>query len=171
MAWKIQFQEGFVENLPITKSDHSPLLLRFASTNWQNVREGVFHFQIAWLLDKRFSSFFQSNWNADNDFSNELQNMQVKLRAWNKSVFGSIFAHKIRVLHRLAGIQRLLPRDNNPHLKVLNKQLQKEYEGIVLQEECYWKQRLRYNRIALGDHNTSYFHASTVINKGRCRIP
>lgn len=70
-------------------------------------------------------------------------------------------------MKRLAGIQRNLELGPNPFLSNLNRHLQKDYEGILLQEECYWKQKSRDNWIALGDRNTSYFHASTTINKGR----
>lgn len=52
----------------------------------------------------------------------------------------------------------------------LEQEVRLEYDKILAQEEIHWYQKSRENWIKLGDRNTRYFHAKTVIRRKRNRI-
>lgn len=93
-----------------------------------------------------------------------------KVRKWNSEVFGNLFARKRRVLNRLSGTQRALASNPSESLLRLEKWLIEEYSSILLQEEEYWALKSRINAAAFGDHNTSYFHMSTIVRRQRNKI-
>lgn len=64
--------------------------------------------------------------------------MQVKMLKWDKQGFGNIFTHKMRVLYRLQRTQHYVTKGGNPFLYDLEKNLTKEYNLILSQEEIYW---------------------------------
>lgn len=58
-------------------------------------------------------------------------------------------------------IHRLLKLQNN---------LKKELEAVLGQKELLWFQKSREEWIISGDRNTKYYHASTMVKRGRNRI-
>lgn len=52
----------------------------------------------------------------------------------------------------------------------LERRLVQEYNQVLFQEEIYWFQKSRENKIRLGDRNTRYFHTSTLIRRRRNEI-
>jgi len=57
---------------------------------------------------------------------------------FNKEVFGNIFRRKREYEARLRGIQKSLERCDSAALLVLQRQLLKEYEQVLFQEETLW---------------------------------
>jgi len=62
----------------------------------------------------------------------------------------------------LEGIDRKLEKSNCTHLLQLQKELWKQYERSLLQEEAVWYQRARNDWLQLGERNTHFFHASVI---------
>lgn len=89
--WRVNFSKVVVDLLPYTRSDHRSLLLKMRGRSSQRVGDKICRYQITWLTDTRFSSFFNANWNTKNNFVQELNSMTGKLQQWNHFVFGNIF--------------------------------------------------------------------------------
>ena len=93
-----------------------------------------------------------------------------KAKKWNVEVFGNLFAKKRRILARLQGAQKALANNPNEFLLELEQQLISNYSLVLLQEEEYWALKSRLNTATFGDHNTSFFHVSTIVRRHRNKI-
>ena len=71
---------------------------------------------------------------------------------------------------RLEGISHSLSFQENPFLENLQKELWREYEKILIQEEMYWKQVSRCEWIKFGDKNSKYFHNIANNRRRRNRV-
>lgn len=60
-----------------------------------------------------------------------------EVETWNRVVFGNISYRKSRIMKRLEGIDRRLNEEGNSHLVTLQRDLWKEYEDILVQEEIF----------------------------------
>ena len=85
-------------------------------------------------------------------------------------MFGNLFARKRSTLTRLNGAQIALAENPNDFLLDLEKKLIEEYSLILLQEEEFWALKSRLNAANFGDHNTSFFHVTTVVRRHRNKI-
>lgn len=52
----------------------------------------------------------------------------------------------------------------------LEKNLHHEYNQVLFQEMLHWHQKSRERWVKLGDKNTSFFHAQTIIRRKRNKI-
>ena len=64
----------------------------------------------------------------------------------------------------------LLERVDSTRLIYLQRDLQKEYDEILAQEEIHWYHKAKVDYIKLGDHNTKFFHTQTIIRCKRNKI-
>lgn len=55
-------------------------------------------------------------------------------------------------------------------LQELEKELIKEYQQVLLEEETFWCQKLRHEWINSGDKNTNFYHNSVKVRRSRNRI-
>ena len=62
-------------------------------------------------------------------------NFPKKVSAWNKLQFGNIFSRKKNITTRLNGIQRVVCVKPSTFLLNLEKELTKEFDTILRQEE------------------------------------
>jgi len=63
------------------------------------------------------------NWEDRKYLKDNLESLTSQLKEWNRSVFGNIFQRKCKVLARLNGIQKSLPKASNRFLSKLEKEL------------------------------------------------
>ena len=75
-----------------------------------------------------------------------------------------------RIMARLNDIQKVVAVRPTSQLLALEKQLQRELEGILHQERDIWALKSRVNWMILGDRNTSFYHISTLVKRKRNRI-
>ncbi|KAL4383512.1 hypothetical protein GQ457_15G016700 [Hibiscus cannabinus] len=95
---------------------------------------------------------------------------QAASRKWNNEVFGHIELRKRKILASLKGIERVLDLEVNPYLEELEKELKRELDVVLTQEESLWHQKARGNWIAKGDRNTRFFHLATMSHRKRNTI-
>lgn len=62
-----------------------------------------FRFEAAWTLHEDFDSWLRNEWRSDIILLEALQDLTMKLKAWNKATFGNIFKRKKRNELRLGG--------------------------------------------------------------------
>lgn len=96
--------------------------------------------------------------------------IRLSSQIFNKEIFGNIFKRKRTIEARMRGIQRSFERVDSLFLFQLEQTLQHEYNHILFQEELFWFQKSREEWVKLGDKNTSYFHAQTVIRRKRNKV-
>lgn len=89
---------------------------------------------------------------------------------WNDEVFENIFHRKMRLMKRLEGINRRLNMTFDRGLDNLQRQLWKEYNTVLIQEELLWAQKSRCMWLKYGDRNTNFFHTATIIRRKRNKI-
>ncbi|KAJ1397797.1 hypothetical protein SESBI_31589 [Sesbania bispinosa] len=86
---------------------------------------------------------------------------------WHKQTFLNATKEIPKLKAKLLQLQNAANKDDNlEEIKNNKKQLQ----ALWQQEENYWGQRSRLKWIKWGDHNTKFFHATTVQRRGRNMI-
>ncbi|KAI8550987.1 hypothetical protein RHMOL_Rhmol06G0149600 [Rhododendron molle] len=110
-----------------------------------------------------------TNWNGTN-LSDHINNFTKAAQDWNKNVFGNIFRKKRWIQGRINGIHKAQETNFAHNLQLLEKDLVKEFNNILFQEEALWFQKSRSKWITLGERNTRYFHLSTIIKRRRSKI-
>ncbi|CAL8163099.1 unnamed protein product [Prunus armeniaca] len=148
--WMILFPNSELQNLPILKSNHGPILLTCNDTLRRVPK--AFRFEAMWLAHRDFDT--------------------VVTQTWNNSYSGNA-AQKIQSLTQgnLLLIQEQLAQ--NPYnLYLLDKDLKLNTDLKILleQEEVFYAQKDRANWLQLGDKNTKYFHTQALIRRKRNQI-
>lgn len=109
----------------------------------------------------------KKEWTKDKYLPAALEELTVKLRAWNK---GNIFRHKRRNELRLGGVQKAMANRCSNFLIALERELKMERNLILQQEEMLWLQKSRIEWLKSSDKNTRFFHTSTVVRRRRNMI-
>lgn len=70
----------------------------------------------------------------------------------------------------LAGIQRSEAYGMSSFLHNLERDLMREYQDRLYQEELLWYQKSRTQWIRDGDRNTRFYHLSTLVRRNRDKV-
>ena len=169
LVWRMLFPKALVTHLPMTFSDHCPILIELCKAN-VNQQNKPFRFQTMWLFHQDFPTVVQQAWSEDRDLQEATLDFVVRAKKWNCEVFRNLFAKKKRILARLHGTQKALTNNSSEFLLELEQQLISEYPLSLMQEEEYWALKSRLNTATFGDRNTSFFHISTLVRRHRNKI-
>lgn len=146
-------------------SDHSPLLLKCKGEVPERQTRPV-RFQAAWLTHNDFPAVVQKAWRQGNNFVPiSLKRVQKDAQEFNSKTFGNIFKHKRALEARMRGVQRTLEHLDILNLAMLEKDLHKEYNEVLKQEEILWYQKSREKWVKLGDRNAKFFHTQTIVRR------
>lgn len=85
-------------------------------------------------------------------------------------MFGNLFSRKKKIEVRLNGVQKAMANRPNDFLVELERNLRQEYVEVKELIDEYWVMKARINWLVLGEHNTSFYHASIVNKRRRNRI-
>ena len=168
-SWRVLYPKATVTHLIRTYSDHCPVLIELFGYT-PSGQNKPFRFHTMWLLHPRFPNIVQEAWTAGKDLQESIMDFVGKAKHCNYNVFGNLFAKKKRVLARINGTQKALASRPSDFLLNLEKQLIEEYFIILLQEEKYWALKSRLNAAMFGDHNTNFFHVSTLVRRHKNKI-
>lgn len=170
MSWRLAFPEAFIEILCRLHSDHNPILLRFGGLPLA-IGPHPFRFEAAWIDHEDYYDLVTTAWNSSNhNPTTALKNVRESSIIFNQEVFGNIFKRKRQVEKRLKGVQQYFNRVDSLHHALLEKDLQREYNDILFQEEMHRYQKSREQWVKFGDKNNAFFHAQTIIRRKRNKI-
>ena len=168
--WKAIFPEAMVKHLARINSDHCPLLLSLAP-NFCHSGVRPFRFQPMWLSREGFPSIVRDAWEGNHhNFNNAITSFTLKVKVWNKDVFGNIFWKKKNLIARILGVEKALCQYPSQRLINLHKSLSEELEHILNLEEELWGIKARSDWLIQGERNTKFFHLSTLIRRSGNRI-
>ena len=158
-----------MSHLTRVHSDHCLVLLDFEpSTNIKLNRP--FKFQSFCLNYLSFPSIVRDAWGRTNRLDEAVEKFTRDATEWNRNHFGNIIVKKRRGMARLDGAQKALAKRPSEFLVELEKDLQRELNEVLNQEQELWALKSRLNWMVLGDRNTSFFHVSTIVQRRRNRI-
>lgn len=170
LNWRLAFPEAYVEILCKFHSDHNSLLLRTACRT-PTIGPRQFRFEAAWITHLDNQNIVQQAWDAKRPCPiAALTQVRDDSITFNAGVFGSIRKRKAILEKRLKGVQLSLERVDSARMVYLEQELRLEYDRILCQEELHWYQRSREQWIQLGDKNTKFFHAQSIIRRKRNKI-
>ncbi|KAK2451629.1 hypothetical protein QL285_010666 [Trifolium repens] len=154
----------------VEDSFHDTITIKVAVGNEALTRSGPrpFRFEAVWITHPNYQNVVQSAWSKQTPCPIAgLNQVQTDSHDFNRNVFGNI-RHQNHILERrIKGIQRSLEMFDSARLVYLEQDLQLQYDRILSQEEILWYQKSRDKWIKLGDKNTKFFHAATVIRRKR----
>jgi len=167
-SWLDMCSSISVSTLLRTCSDHHPILLDFEVTQSRFVSQ--FKFQKMWTLHEDCRNVVNLIWKLNVVgcpmfiLSKKLQMLKVKLRSWNKEVFGNIHQLVKEAEAKLHDIQVQLQTSGYNETNIsLEKQAQKNLELTLNKEETFWQEKSKVKWYLEGDRNTAFFHRITKI--------
>ncbi|XP_019200030.1 PREDICTED: uncharacterized protein LOC109193611 [Ipomoea nil] len=163
--WKTAFADSLVEHLPMLSSDHSPILIKTSSSpSFPRLRP--FRFNMAWSSHQLFQPFVHDKQlYAFEVFWMKLESMRAKYEAMEMD---ATLPKESRVV--LSMVLVILADNCRPELLKLDRNLRKELEEILHQEELLWFQRSREEWIVSGDRNTHFYHVATSVKNSSLKV-
>lgn len=154
-----------------TTSDHYPLLFQFQSTN--QTFTSNFKFLKMWTLHDDCKRLISDSWNTRvvgcpmYILCSKLKALKIKLKAWNKDIFGDIHSQVAEAEKNLADLQNHINlAGHSDDLMIQEKNAQCQLDDALNKQEVFWKEKARLNWHVNGDRNTKFFHRiSKIKNK------
>ncbi|XP_026458491.1 uncharacterized protein LOC113359006 [Papaver somniferum] len=170
-SWILLYPNSTITNMLAIGSDHHPILLN-TNPHWSTGKI-PFKFFGPWLDHKDCKDIifecWQKNLSGSSAFliARKLKEVKMKLKIWNKEVYGNIKTNIEECNQHLHWLQEnYFNQDRSKALQTAMKVL-REWQDI---EENFWKIKSRDQYIKLGDKNTSYFHITTKRRLRRNKI-
>lgn len=111
-----------------------------------------------------------ASWDVGLKTPEALNELRVKLKRWNRDVFGDVHKKKEALMGEIKLSQDALDVTQTDALLRKEEELIQAFDVVLEQEETIWFQKSREKWIALGDRNTSYFHTTTIIRRRQNRV-
>lgn len=156
-AWCKLFPNNAVLHLPRTYTDDLPVLTCCYGLD-DKKKARPFRFEKAWLMNGECKGIIEDIWKQNSQVVTTIAQVPELIVPWNKNKFGNIFHRKRKLLGRLEGIQRALGQYHSSFLVNLEKELIRDYNMALKQEEMFWFQKSRIKWIMEGESNTKFFH-------------
>uniref|UniRef100_A0A803PAA5 Reverse transcriptase n=1 Tax=Cannabis sativa TaxID=3483 RepID=A0A803PAA5_CANSA len=168
--WLTEYASSGVLNLPISISDHAPIIL---DTHLFAARGYVpFRFFEAWSWESSCRVEVSKAWrfssnNASASLLRNISSTRKALQAWKRSLHKDN-GNDIKSLERRLEWIQMQPISTA--LKEEESKIQADLLVSWSKLESMWRQKSRETWLALGDRNTRFFHSSTVIRRRRNSI-
>ncbi|KAH9715856.1 putative reverse transcriptase/RNA-dependent DNA polymerase [Citrus sinensis] len=179
-SWGHYFQEKAAMNLVTWSSDHNPILmevlekgsgLRYSRRTFRRV-----HYEDMWSPYEKCREIVKREWkesscwdrgNPVDLFQRKSKESLAELKLWSNEEFKGRQKRLKQLKERLKEI-----RQNYGHydsgLEVKN--IERQIDNILIDEEIFWKQRSRADWLREGDRNTKFFHAKASARKRKNKI-
>lgn len=94
-------------------------------------RRRPFRFEAAWLKHEGFKELLVTSWNGDMHTPNALTLLRMKLKKWNREIFGDVIKRKEKLLEDIKIVQEELERSLNDDLLVREAALLKDFDVVL----------------------------------------
>lgn len=130
-----------MSHLPFFSTDHAPLYVQFSPVRGNNTSRRPFRFEAAWMSHRSFKKLLETSWKSDLTTPEALDELRVKLKKWNKDVFGDVMRRKDALLDKIKIVHDQLDLAQTDVLLTKEASLIKELEEVLEQEEILWFQK------------------------------
>lgn len=169
--WRTSFPHASIEHLPLSPSDHLPLVLNFWGLPFSLLKP--FKFEEFWLRDHSCFAVVEAAWRQpvrgvpEFILFQKLKATKVALKRWNTNCF-SIIQDNIQSVSR----QILAHQVDSPSEEILATELSLKgaLDELLKREESLWRQKSRICWLTSRELNTKFFHVSTIIRRSRNSI-
>ncbi|KAF7810502.1 uncharacterized protein G2W53_037245 [Senna tora] len=170
-AWNNCFPNSIVEVLPISASDHAPIILNMHPTTHRGKRQ--FKFELIWLHFKERNHIIEQAWDKQYSGSQAFKVVQ-KLKAtaadlihWNRTRVGNIRQCIVDTEAHLMHVQQNITNTLN---FLQEYQIRKQLDFYRKCDHTMWAQREKQLWLKDGDRNTRYFHAMVNLRRKKNKI-
>ena len=121
----------------------------------------VLRFEAKWLKEGRFRQVVEEAWEQagvrcnSNTLAGKLAIVHDHLHKWDRQILQK---RKKKIRKKQILMEKVSCDVLSEENVELQRELAKEIEELLEQEEMHWAQRSRINWLQNGDKNTSYFH-------------
>ncbi|OMP14345.1 Endonuclease/exonuclease/phosphatase, partial [Corchorus olitorius] len=160
--WFNNYSEAVLTNLPITTSDHGPMILQLQKSQYYKRRP--YRFEWMWTTHHDCKEIIRSNWMQNSQGSaayqlvKKIKATSIALKRWNKECFGQLQTRKVNLEKELEELQQNLFSE---YKRKEEREKRKEYALLLEQEQMDWMQKSRVNWIIHGERNTKFYHTIT----------
>ncbi|XP_030963921.1 uncharacterized protein LOC115985091 [Quercus lobata] len=133
-SWCLLYPEARVVHLTRCHSDHCPVLMEMQPRRGSG-RNRHFKFQTCWLSDPSFPNIVNQAWRHPVMLVDAINKFTEEATRWNRMQFGNVFNRKKNIMARLNGVQRALSNRPSSFLINLEKELLKDLDVVLNQEE------------------------------------
>ncbi|XP_042972814.1 uncharacterized protein LOC122304621 [Carya illinoinensis] len=174
LSWQEISRDSWCSVEPAVKLDHSPLALSIKKQGSHGYPEGkCFRFETAWILKENCAQTIKEAWGKATSgqdmttmMKSRLLNCRFALKTWNAKV-NKTTPTEIKV--KLGKLREMQDKGRGDHVESV-KNLQKDIEQRLAEEEIKWKQRAKQHWLQVGDKNTKYFHMQATHRRKVNRI-
>ena len=173
--WDCRFGKVTQKILPRPIFDHSPMLLE--GGKWLNCPSPS-RFENMWLKVEGFKELIRDWWQSfefrgtqSYVLMEKIKALKVKLKAWNKGVFGNVDEQKKFALKNVAlwdDIESRRPLSESERQERMGAM--KDFKKWAIMEEISWRQKSREIWLKEGDRNTGFFHKMAKSHRKRNNI-
>ena len=168
------FPYSRVITLPLSKSDHCPLLIEVSPEHQNTSRPPKrFRFEEMWLQHDDCSSIVERGWMIPatgqlmQQVGSKIRHTGFHLSKWNAGVFRQWQVEMKLIKGKLDHLMRL--PFSSSHFDE-QRALQTRHQELLSLNETYWRQRSRVQWLKEGDRNTSFFHRRASNRRCRNRV-
>ena len=134
-----------------------------------------FRFENMWLKVEEFKDLLKAWWEGENFngsasfiLAEKLKVVKIKLKEWNRDVFGRVDYRKNLALEQLQFWDEK-EKTNRLSLEEMDarREAMEDFKKWVLLEEVTWRQKSREMWLKEGDRNTGFFHRMANAHRRR----